>query len=222
MKCFYEHFRELHYISITLHKIVDKTGFEIVFCRVCENSLSDISELKSKIRGVISNKAWEAEKNHEKIKIGVSACPNACSAPQIKDFGVIAFIKPKLIYEKCMSCGECFRACRERAISFSFNNSNEKPTFLSSCIGCGDCMRACKFNAITGDVYFKVIAGGKLGRHPKFAEEVLITKKVDIVIEVLKIILDISIRAKRRFSYVKNSLMELRKRLIERQILQDR
>ncbi|WP_169302219.1 4Fe-4S binding protein [Ferroglobus placidus] len=183
-------------------------GFEVEFCRACRNALSSLEHLKEGIAEILKGKIWKAKKSHEKIKIGISACPNACSSPQIKDFGVIAFIKPQVDLEKCNSCKACFRACRENAIDF-----NGYPSFHEKCIGCGDCMRACKTGAIKGETYFKVLAGGRLGRHPRFAEIVAIVKDENVVLRIFGEVLRISYERNERFSYIDDSIEILKKRI---------
>ena len=55
---------------------------------------------------------------HHKFKIAVAGCPNACSEPQTKDFGLIAQVEPALEFpDLCDICGDCAAACREDAIT---------------------------------------------------------------------------------------------------------
>ncbi len=183
-------------------------GFEVEFCRACKNALIPIEDLKYEILKILEDKTWNARRSHERIKIGIAACPNACSSPQIKDFGVIGFIKPSVDPEKCNSCKACLKACKENAINF-----NSFPAFNENCIGCGDCMRACKTGAIRGESYFKVLAGGRLGRHPRFAEVVAVVKDEKEVLRVFEEVLRISYEKNKRFSYIDNSLEILRERI---------
>lgn len=185
-----------------------ESGFEIVFCRQCRNALSDLKALKKDIMKAVSESSYTARMSHERIKAGFSACPNSCASPQIKDFGVIAFITPELNPEVCTSCGRCAEACRENGIEFeSF------PEFTERCIGCGDCMRVCPSNAISGNVRFRVLAGGRLGRHPRFAEEVMVAEKVDEIIKVFRKIVSMSEERNIRFSHIPGCVELLRTRV---------
>ena len=172
-------------------------GFEIDFCRQCRNSLFNLKKIEEEILSVASESSHSARRSHERIKAGFSACPNACASPQIKDFGVIAFIIPELDYERCTSCGKCHRACRENAIEFDMY-----PEFNGNCIGCGDCVRACEQGALTGRVKFRLLAGGKLGRHPRFAQVFMVTDSLNKIIEAFRAVVELSEEHGKRFSYI--------------------
>ena len=176
---------------------MSQNGFEIDFCRHCRNSLFDLRILKDEIESVAFKSSHTARRSHERIKAGFSACPNACSSPQIKDFGVTAFIVPELDLDKCTSCGKCHEACRENAIDFS-----DHPEFKENCIGCGDCMRACDRNAIAGKVKLRIMAGGRLGRHPRFALTVKLSETTSEIVKAFRNVVGISERHRKRFSYI--------------------
>ncbi len=64
---------------------------------------------------------------HQRLKIAISSCPNCCSMPQIRDFGV--HVRAKVFVDddfECNGCGNCLRACKEGAIRIT-GMSNEKP-----------------------------------------------------------------------------------------------
>src|SRR3989338_11579 len=55
---------------------------------------------------------------HQTFKLAVAGCPNSCSMPQIKDFGVIA--REQVAVDpgaECTLCRKCLKACREEAIT---------------------------------------------------------------------------------------------------------
>lgn len=176
---------------------MSQDGFEVEFCRHCRNSLFNLKILEKDIELIVEDSSHKAKRSHERIKSGFSACPNACSAPQIKDFGVIAFIIPELDKEKCVSCGKCYRACKEDGIEFK-----GYPEFNENCIGCGDCMRSCDYKAIRGEVRFKLLAGGKLGRHPRFAQLFMITENPSDIKRAFKKIVEIAEKHGKRFSHI--------------------
>ncbi|AIY90397.1 4Fe-4S ferredoxin [Geoglobus acetivorans] len=183
-------------------------GIEITFCRQCKNALADLKIIEAEIEETAKRADWKVRKSHEKIKAGISACPNACAAPQIKDFGALAFIIPEVDRKRCTACGMCVQACRENAIELE-----EYPVFSEKCIGCGDCMRACPSEAISGQVKFRILAGGKLGRHPRFAEEVLIADDTNSIADVFSQIVKISMENKMRFSHIPGCVDILKKRI---------
>ncbi|MFZ5647448.1 MAG: 4Fe-4S binding protein [Bacillota bacterium] len=108
---------------------------------------------------------------HHRFRVALAGCPNACSQPQIVDFGVIAQSVPGRGDGRCTGCGLCVKVCQENAASLT----GEGPVFdTDNCLNCGQCARSCPTEAIR-EVRggFKVLAGGKLGRHPRLAEILL-------------------------------------------------
>jgi anaerobic sulfite reductase subunit C len=108
-------------------------------------------------------------KMHHEFRISVSDCPNACSRPQIVDIGLIGACTPEITAEPCSECGACMEACKENAISVQ----NSQPSIdESKCLFCGQCARVCPTGTLKeGKKGYRVLVGGKLGRHPRLAEE---------------------------------------------------
>lgn len=106
--------------------------------------------------------------SHHRFKVALAGCPNACSEPQIKDFAVIAAVELATAPELCTGCGACLKACREGALGVE----EEGPRLdLERCLGCGLCARACATGALTvARAGYRVLVGGKLGRHPQLAQ----------------------------------------------------
>jgi uncharacterized Fe-S center protein len=63
-----------------------------------------------------------------------------------------ADVKPKVIEEKCTSCGKCEEWCPTDAalLNIEVPGSAKKKAriYLEKCIGCGECVAACNFGAI--------------------------------------------------------------------------
>ena len=120
--------------------------------------------LKKTVKGEI--------KFHHEFRIAIADCPNACSQPQIKDIGIIGACIPKITKEECSLCGVCVDVCRDRAVSLDSENAIPVIDF-DLCLKCGMCARECPTDAIKeGQKGYKVFLGGKLGRHPRLAEEI--------------------------------------------------
>jgi dissimilatory sulfite reductase (desulfoviridin) alpha/beta subunit len=106
---------------------------------------------------------------HQALRVGISACANACAKPQIKDFGLIASRRPRIIESACMGCGLCQEACPDGAVSMQDGLARIDP---GACLSCGRCEKACPEGAITAlQEGYRVLVGGRLGRRPKLAAE---------------------------------------------------
>ena len=125
-------------------------------------------------------------KFHHEFRVTLADCPNACSQPQIKDIGIIGACSPELTNEACTQCEACVEACREDAITL--NLQDECPLIdYAKCLYCGKCMQVCPTGTIVeGAKGFRVLLGGKLGRHPRLAEELPGIYSEQQVLEIVK------------------------------------
>lgn len=117
--------------------------------------------LRKRVRGDL--------KFHHEFRIGIAECPNACSQVQIKDVGIIGARTPRVTQIACTACGACQNACKEDAIGLSDTDCTIDET---RCVHCGGCIRACPTGTLeTATNGYRVLIGGKLGRHPRLAHE---------------------------------------------------
>ena len=117
--------------------------------------------LKSRVEGPL--------KLHHEFRVSISDCPNACSRPQIADIGLIGARRPQISSEACIQCGACVEACREGAIQIA---GNWPVINGGKCVSCGQCISACPTRTLQEEKKgFRIQIGGKLGRHPRLAEE---------------------------------------------------
>ncbi len=110
-------------------------------------------------------------KFHHEFRISIADCPNACSQVQIKDVGIIGAALPGLTESPCTSCGICKEVCKEDAIQLS---ETGKITAIdrSRCLYCRSCVAECPTGTLkTEKKGYRVLIGGKLGRHPRLAQE---------------------------------------------------
>ena len=125
-------------------------------------------------------------KHHHEFRVTVADCPNACSQPQIKDVGIIGAAEPVMTEEACSLCHLCVEACAENAISLK--DSEEMPVIdYERCVRCGKCMDVCPTGTLAaGDRGYRVLLAGKLGRHPRLAEELPGIYQEDEVVSILE------------------------------------
>ena len=139
--------------------VADKSKlYEITGCNdkhLCPLSLADSRNLIVKLQAkldemkttdILIDKIDGPVLYHHTFRVSISECPNACSQPQIKDFGVIAQVFPEAIDGKCINCKLCIEECKENAI-------NIKDDILpiidySKCVGCFACIKVCPVCAL--------------------------------------------------------------------------
>jgi len=126
---------------------------------------------------------------HHKFRVAVSGCPNSCSEPQIRDFAVVGLQFPELPDSvSCGLCGGCESACAERAVILD----TRAPLFdAARCVGCGLCAAACPAECISRRRQYRVLFGGRLGRHPRLAAVLLDTDRIEHVLGALRACLEL-------------------------------
>lgn len=108
-------------------------------------------------------------KLHHEFRVSISDCPNACSRPQIADVGLIGARMPTVSDVPCEGCGSCFRVCREEAVTLGESGPSVDQ---GRCLGCGQCIQVCPTGTLQeGEAGYRILLGGKLGRHPRLATE---------------------------------------------------
>ncbi len=158
-------------------------GYDISTCfggEGCSNSANSCAELLVGIQSIMD----EAEiltflkksvpgglKFHHEFRVSLSDCPNACSRPQIVDIGIIGAVRPVAGTKECTRCMACVDACPDKAICLE---TKEHPLIDQDlCLLCGKCITACPTGTIEkSEQGFRVLLGGRLGRHPRLALEV--------------------------------------------------
>ncbi len=165
----------------------------------CRNAVIENDSILEKIS--LESKKIEASSNHSNIKeskilshrlfsVSASFCPNACSRPQIADFGIIAASIVHVTDAGCTGCNACIESCREDAIRFPAPGNPE--IIRERCLHCGSCSAVCPTGTIsTLKTGYRVFIGGMMGRHPMLAAELPDIYDRDTVIELFKICFEI-------------------------------
>jgi len=147
--------------------------------------------LKRDLKSFLKEKVQGPLKMHHEFRVSLSCCPNACSRPQIVDFGIIGARHPRVSGEPCSQCGLCLDACQEEAIHL--DKDKEKPVIdFDRCLSCGQCISACPTETIKEDSRgFRVRVGGKLGRHPQLGKDLGKIHSKDELLSILNDYLDL-------------------------------
>lgn len=180
--------------SNDIHRVNDKAGqtspypkdgkgelFDLTMCagaNGCPLAIIDTYKTAEKLADEINKYMFEENLenkdqgivlSHQMFKVAVAGCPNACSNPSIMDFGVIGSKIPEQGEVDCIECKKCIKSCKEDAIIIKdkilqFN--------YEKCVFCGDCIKVCPTNVIEiRKEGYRILVGGKLGRHPQLAYE---------------------------------------------------
>jgi len=148
-------------------------------------------------------------KFHHEFKVSISDCPNACSRPQITDIGIIGAAVPRITTDFCSACEACVDICPEQAIFLDETG----PEIDTNCLSCGKCMRVCPTGTLeTAETGYRVLLGGRLGRHPRLGMEVPGILSHDEVLDLVRRCLGfykIHSRGGKRFSHVLASLSQI-------------
>ena len=134
------------------------------------NSLENLLE-KEDILTFLKQNIGDNIKFHNELRVTLADCPNACSQPQIKDIGIIGASIPEITDNECTLCEQCVDICKEKAITLNEKECMPKIDH-DLCIKCGQCIKGCPTGTISEKkAGFRILLGGKLGRHPRLAEE---------------------------------------------------
>ncbi len=126
-------------------------------------------------------------KFHHEFRVALADCPNACSQPQIRDVGIIGVCVPETTAEVCSRCGACRDACPEQAIRLATEEGRPPTIALDRCLNCGLCIRRCPTGTLAEAWSgYRVLLGGRLGRHPRLAFELPGIFEEDRVVEILQ------------------------------------
>lgn len=138
------------------------------------------------LRGFLKQTVNGPLKFHHEFRVTLADCPNACSQPQIKDIGIIGAATPEITDVPCSECGACVEICREQAVALDASDAG--PVFdWNRCARCGQCIGVCPTGTIGCDSRgYRLLIGGKLGRHPRLATEIEGIYDAEQVLRVVK------------------------------------
>lgn len=181
----------------------DRSGdeFDTRTCRAetgCPRAVADVAGARDACEAALSGmqagailraKADGPFREHHRLKVAVCGCPNQCSRPQIADVGFVGQRVPGLDLGACIACGLCVETCAEAALTFA---GDTLEFCQERCEGCGMCITVCPTGALTvAEEGWRVLVGGRLGRHPRLAARVEacvpVAQAVDDLAAVLRV-----------------------------------
>lgn len=169
--------------------------YAVKVCRgaaTCPRAVTGI-DVSADIEAAMARTGWSgflhsgvgAIRHHHQFRLAVASCPNGCTQPHIADFALIGFTRIGVSPDACTACGQCMDACAENALDLK-NGISLDP---SSCLGCAACARVCPEGALAaGEAAWRVLLGGKLGRHPRLAHELGIFNLEDALTVLEKVV----------------------------------
>lgn len=143
---------------------------------------------KADLLSFLKEQVGDNIKLHQKFRVSVAECPNACSQPQIKDIGIVGAIAPAVTEKECNLCGECVENCPDDAIVL------DTSVYINQeqCMACGKCITVCPNGVFCENKRgYKILLGGKLGRHPRLAREMPGLFNDQEVLQILEACLDL-------------------------------
>jgi len=162
------------------------TGYEVSVCsgsNKCPHAASSTAALvgdltrllaQADISGFLKTSLGEIIKHHHVFRITLSDCPNACSRPQIADIGIIGAMVPWVGDAPCTCCNACVQACPDQAVRLTDSPEGDKKPVIdrNRCQRCGNCVHVCPSRTLEPvQSGFRILLGGRLGRHPRLALE---------------------------------------------------
>jgi anaerobic sulfite reductase subunit C len=158
-------------------------GYQVESCfgtGGCPNRVVANGNFAERVEGRLKNKNVKAFlkqrvqgslKMHHELRVSISECPNACSRPQIVDIGLIGACRPDATGEPCTQCGSCLEVCKENAVGLPKKTAGPVIDY-EKCLYCGHCSKVCPSGALREGLRgYRILVGGKLGRHPQLGKE---------------------------------------------------
>ncbi|MBM7866378.1 hypothetical protein GTO89_07265 [Heliobacterium gestii] len=159
----------------------------------CPHLITNPGDLAQRITALLRRQlaSRPASSPHNILRVALAGCPNSCSQPQIRDFGLQARAPVDITEAPCLFCGACVDACPERFVELTAAG----PHISAGCLACGRCVRACPSGTLrSGAPGWTLLVGGKLGRTPQLAEPIGHGLDDDAVIERITAILTAYLR----------------------------
>ena len=123
------------------------------------------------------------------FKVAFTGCPNDCIKARTQDFGIIGMTEPQYKKDRCVDCGACVKACKQKAVNVLTAVNHKIVRNAEKCIGCGECVIACPTGAWTRskEKYYRLVLMGRTGKkNPRMGEDFLIWADEESIIKIVQ------------------------------------
>lgn len=149
--------------------------------RVCPYACYDTTAFAQRIEKAVFP-------NDLHFKIALTGCPNDCAKVRMHDFGIMGMTQPQFEPDRCVNCGACVKACRQKSVE-ALKTENYRPVRNEEkCIGCGECVINCPTRAWTrnGKKYYRLTLFGRTGkRNPRLGEDFIKWADEDSIVKII-------------------------------------
>ena len=123
-----------------------------------------------------------------KVRVAISACPNACTSETLNEIGITGICTPIRQPGYCTGCGTCVQYCQEEALTV---REGKIVMDDDSCLDCGTCVRSCIYGILEAHPQsYRITLGGRRGRHPKVGMHLITVNTEDAALRVIDSIID--------------------------------
>lgn len=176
--------------GLNINQEIPGTGYSasgtrnIIACignRVCPFACYDTTAFAQRIEKAVFP-------NDLHFKIALTGCPNDCAKVRMHDFGILGMTLPQFEPDRCVNCGACVKACRQKSVE-ALRTVNYRPVRNEEkCIGCGECVINCPTRAWTRSdkKYYRLTLFGRSGkRNPRLGEDFIKWADEDSIVKII-------------------------------------
>lgn len=167
--------------------------FNVEMCHAqyfrCRSQIIDVRDIKRrvdkklrklKVTEMVADMLPDDERimAHHRFTVSISGCPNACTAPEVRPFGVHGISRPMIVAGvECTQCWACVDRCRRGAIVIRDGGPKIN---VHLCDMCENCVKVCPTGKLVSERKgFRILVGGKFGRFHQVGYELYKMANID-------------------------------------------
>lgn len=149
----------------------------------CRNRIIELAPLKEelaqklrecKVSEIVADLHRDDERimPHHRFTVSISGCPNGCTGPEAKPFGVHGVSRP-MVTEA--TCSECF-ICADRCLRGAIIIKDGGPVINRDlCDMCENCVKVCPTGTLVSEKKgYRIMVGGMVGRFHQFGTQLFL------------------------------------------------